>query len=234
MQEDEIIIIGEKVDLLGHKNRLYRTKIEDTHGNGFYLVGVPRFSGIPMPVHMDDKLHMVFYRESGRFVTEMKVVGFENRDEIRYTWLHQETEPVRDQRREVFRVPVIFDVMVFDYMEDMEKNIPMIGAAEEALFVEKVSSRDISVAGIAIVSKKEYEIGENRYIKMFLEWPQKGAAPFATCVTVRRIARWRDTGQSIVGMSYFGQTRLMGEHVSRYVLEEQRRQLKQKRLVESK
>ena len=234
MEESDNIVIGENVDLLGRQNRLYRTKIEDTQGNGFFLVGVPRFGGVPMPVHMDDKLYLVFYRESGRFVTEMKVVGFENRDEVRYTWLHQETEPVRDQRREVFRVPVLFDVMVYDYTEDLENNISVFGTADEALFVEKVSSRDISVAGIAIVTKREYEIGENRYLKLFLDWPQKGASPFLTCCTVRRIARWRDTGQSIVGMSYFGLSRLMNEHISRYVLEEQRRQLKQKRLVESK
>jgi len=63
--------------------------------------------------------------------------------------------------------------------------------------------------------------------------PKGQPTTFYTCAKVRRIHPWREEGKNLVGFCYFGQTRKASEQISVYVLEEQRRQLKQKRLIEN-
>lgn len=232
MKREEDIIIGDKVDLLGHQNRLYRTMIEDITENRFLLVGVPRFGGVPMPIRLDENVFMVFYRESGRFITEMRVVRFENRGDVRYIWLYQKTEPVKNQRRDAFRVPIIIDVSVCEYIENMEDGLPVFGGFETVV-LEATTSRDISITGMSIVSSEKLELGDKRLLKMFLKWPSASSPPFHVCAVVKRCLPWRDSGKSILGLSFLGQTKDMTEYISKYVLEEQRRQLKQKRLIEN-
>ena len=263
MQNEELLVVGDKVDLLGDQNRLYRTMIEDVSENRVFLVGVPRHGGVPMPLHIDDTLYMIFYRESGRFVTEMQVVRFDKIGDVRYTWLYQLTEPVKNQRREAFRVPIIFDASICEYTEGLEEKLSPFGTPEKktppaesadesaasppesvapppesvAVVLDEVKSRDISLTGTALVTKNEYKVGEKYLLKLFINGPingpKAGAPPFHTCATVKRVLPWRETGKSVVGFNFFGQTKDMSEHISKFVLEEQRRQLKQKRLIEN-
>jgi c-di-GMP-binding flagellar brake protein YcgR len=97
--------------------------------------------------------------------------------------------------------------------------------------IETVSSRDISVTGIALVSENDYKVGENYLLKLYLNWPQEGSPPFYACAKIMRTLPWRDSGKSIIGLCYFGMTKDMNEFIAKYVLEEQRRQLKQRRLI---
>ncbi|MCL2226431.1 MAG: flagellar brake protein [Oscillospiraceae bacterium] len=236
MEKEELLVIGDKVDLLGHQNRLYRSMIEDVAESRFFLVGVPRFGGVPMPLHLDDSIFMVFYRESGRFITEMQVARFENRGDVRYIWLFQKTAPVKNQRREAFRVPTIVDVEVCQYVEGLESDLEGTLESEEfeLVILDRVTSRDISLTGMALISDvHEYEVGQKYLLRMYLGGVQKGEKSFHTCATVNRILPWRDSGKRLIGVKFHAQTKEMSEQVSRYVLEEQRRQLKQKRLIEN-
>jgi len=158
---EEIIVVGDKVDLLGHQNRLYRTMIEDIYEGEFFLVGVPRYAGIPMPIRDDDRMFMVFYRESGRYILEVQAVRFETRGEVSYIWLHKESEPVKDQRREAFRLPLMIDVNVHEYSENLENKLPVFGEGPVEKEKEAVVSRDISVTGISLVTKENYEQDQN-------------------------------------------------------------------------
>ena len=232
MQDESVISIGEKVDLVGHKNRLYRTKVEDIIETGLYLVGVPRYSGTPMPLHAGEDVYMIFYRETGRYITQMNTVGFEKRGEIRYAWLFQKTEPHKDQRREAFRVPVSLEVQVRKYNEDAESRIPLFGDMEDAELIEDVSSKDLSVVGISIITKKEYVPGERHLLNVLFAAPESGVTPFITCAVVARSVPYRESGKHLVGLSFFGHSKRMTEQISKFVLEEQRRQLRQRRLVE--
>jgi len=230
MQDEATIALGEKVDLVGHKNRLYRTKVEDIIENGLYLVGIPRFGGVPMPLHSGEDVYMVFYRETGRYISQMNTVGFEKREEVRYAWLFQKTEPYRDQRREAFRVPISLAVQVCEYNDDAESRIPLFGDIEVAELIEETSSKDLSVTGIGILAKEEYEPGDRRLLKVFLEGPDGAKTLFLTCATVVRSVPYLDSGKFQIGMTFFGHTKKMNDSITKYVLEEQRKQLRQRRL----
>jgi len=234
VRAEESIVLGDVVDLVGHRNRLYRAKIEDMLHNGLFLVGIPSFGGILMPLHANDDVFLVFYRETGRFVVQMSVVGFEKRGEIRYAWLYQKTEPYKDQRREAFRIPITLNVRVCEYLEETEAKLPEFGDIEDAIVLEDVSSRDISITGISILTKASYKSGERRLLKVYINGQSRDRAPFLTFATVARTTPWRESGKNSVGLSFFGHTRRMNEFISRYVLEEQRKQLRQRRLVEGK
>jgi len=230
---EDVIIIGDKVDLLGHHDRLYRTMIEDISDRKYFLVGVPRFGGVPMPIHNNEMMYMVFYRESGRYILEVQAVRFEDRNGVRYIWLLQKTEPHKDQRREAFRVPTLMEVKVFEYVEGMEFDMPTSGSDAGLELLDDAVIRDISVSGVALVTKHDYELEEKYLLKLALKWPRDRITKFVTCATVRRIGAWRDSDKNMVGFSFFGQSKHQSELISRFVLDEQLRQLKQKRLVEN-
>jgi len=232
MQDEALIVLGEKVDLVGHKNRLYRTKIEDMIENGLYLLGVPRYSGTPMPLHAGEDVYMIFYRETGRYITLMNIVGFEKRDDIRYVWLFLKTEPYKDQRREAFRVTTSSEIHVCKYNEDAESRIPLIGEMEITELVEKVNSKDMSVTGISFFTKREYEPGDRFLLKVYLDSANEGDKTlFLTCAVVARAVPYRESGKFLIGLSFFGHTKKMNEFVSKYMLDEQRKQLRQRRLT---
>jgi len=220
------------VDLVGHKNRLYRTKIEDMVRNGLYLIGVPRHGGKQMPLNAGDDVFMIFYRETGRFITLMNVVGLEKRGEIRYAWLFQKSEPYKDQRRDAFRVQIILDVSVYDYAQETGEEEPETRDVSEAAELENVSSRDISVSGISLITKNEHIVGGKRLLKVYVYGKNDDRPPFITLATVARCASWRGSGKNHIGLRFSGLTGSKSEFISKFVLEEQRRQLRKKRFVE--
>jgi len=232
MIDDEVISLGDMVDLTGQKNRMYRTKIEDVAPHGLFLIGVPRFGGAPMPLHVNDDVFLVYYRQTGRFIVRMNVVGFERRGYVRYAWLFQKTEPYRDQRREAFRVPVSLEISVCEYTEDTEAMVFESEKLEDVTVLENVSSRDMSVTGVSFLTKAEYIIGDRRLLKVDINGTNDDNTPFITLATVARSTPWRESGKNLVGLKFFGLTKNKSEFISKYVLEEQRKQLKQKRLLE--
>jgi len=261
MRDDSEIVVGEKVDLVKEKGRFYRTMIEDMYGGGSYLVGVPSIGGIPMLLHVDDEVFMVFYRESGRYIAPMRVAAFEKSGEIRYALLLQKSEPQRDQRRGAFRLPARMKVLVCEYEEGMEKRLaaaetskaseetaePDAGedgdgaapadAAEtddggntnviETVTLEAVASKDISLTGISISTKREYRPGEVYLLKLHLRDPLE-KKPFTVCARVTRAYPGHDRGTFHVGLRFIGLTRNMNEALSRYVYALQQKLLKQR------
>jgi c-di-GMP-binding flagellar brake protein YcgR len=239
MVAEEIITVGETVDLVAQKGRVYRTKIEDRLDNGPFLMGIPSRAGLPMLVHEDDEIFLVFYRESGRYITQMKVSAIEKRGLIRYMWLTQMTKPQKDQRREAYRVPIRFDVQIYEYSDAIEQSLMQKAEEAEAITLEAVSSKDLSVTGIALMTKKEYELESNYLLKMHIDGnpigEQKKASidkepPLHVTATVMRCIPWRDSKMFNVGMHFFGMTKLMSEQIAKYVLTEQQKQIKRRRL----
>jgi len=271
MKNDDVIKLGDMVDLAGHKNRMYRTKIEDMTPNGLFLVGVPRFSGAPMPIHVNEDIYLVYYRPNGRFIVRMNVVGFEKRGDIRYVWLYQKTEPYKDQRREAFRVPVRRAVSVCEHPREDGAAPPETGVAggigwtgetaetagaggpaetaktggpaetDETAgtaetgnreVLEEVSSSDLSVTGISFLTKREYTVGDKQLLMIYIHENRDENPPVTVSAIVARSTPMRESGRNLVGMKFSGLNKSQHEYISKFVLEEQRRQLKQKRLVE--
>jgi hypothetical protein len=238
---DEILVVGDKVDIIIPAGQVYRAMIEDRLDNGPFLLGVPSNKGVPMPVYQDDDVYLVFYRETGRYIAHMKVVALERRGTVRYMWLLQKTKAQKNQRRGAFRLPVSFNVQIFEYDEEAEHDI--IGTKDEevqAVAFEAVNSRDISVTGISMLTKKMYVLEERYVLSMFIDTAPvairarattDNQPPLQVTATVKRCTPWRTNNMFNTGMQFFGVTRSTNESIARYVLTEQQKQIKKRRLI---
>jgi len=237
---DEVIVIGDKVDMVTQKGAVYRTMIEDRLDNGPFLAGIPNRKGVHMDVYQGDDVYMVFYRESGRYIAQMKVVALENRGGIRYMWLIQKTMAQKNQRREAFRLPVSFEVQISEFREDFVQGLVVVTEEVNEEVMETVSSRDISVTGIALLTRRQYDLDACFLLSMHLgrsavhlrdpQGPDKAPA-LQISASVKRCIPWRTANTFNTGMHFFGMTESMSDGVARYVLAEQQRQIKRKRLL---
>ena len=235
--EDEIIVVGYKVELVAQMDKVYRTMIEDKIEHGLFLAGVPSRHGTNMQVEQDDDLYLVFYRETGRYIAQMKVIALEKRGEIRYMWLVQKTPVQKNQRREAFRLPVSCNVEIYEYVEDTEQKPANLEEEVKTIAFEAVSSRDISVTGIALLTKKEYDPEEKYTLNLYLGGESAGiiktgkTSPVQIAATVKRCIPWRTSNKNDTGMQFFGLTKDMSESIARFVLTEQQKQIKRRRLL---
>jgi len=237
---DEIIVVGDKVDMVTSKGAVYRTMIEDQLENGAFLAGIPNRKGAHMDVYSGDDLYMVFYRDSGRYIAQMKVISLDNRGGIRYMWLAQKTVAQKNQRREAFRLAVSFEVQIFEYVEDVEQGLEIITEEVNEPAIEVVSSRDISVTGVALITKKKYELDERFLLNMHLgrsavnirdPRAESRNPALQLTATVKRCIPWRTTNTFNTGMNFLGLTESMSDGIARYVLAEQQKQIKRRRLL---
>ncbi|MCL2627832.1 MAG: flagellar brake protein [Oscillospiraceae bacterium] len=236
---DEIIVVGDRVDIVAQAGLVYRAMIEDRIENGPFLIAIPSRKGVPMTVYQNDDIYLVFYRETGRYIAQMKVIALEKRGALRYMWLLQKTKAQKNQRRDAYRLPVSFNVRLFEYTEDMERGLSAAPDEEvKPIALETAGTRDISVTGIALLTKKEYILEERYILEMHMEAAPPGirpkeiidtAPPLQLTATVKRCIPWRTGKLFNTGMHFIGMTRDMSEGIAKYVLTEQQRQIKQRR-----
>jgi len=235
---DEVIVVGDKVDIVTQSGQVYRTMIEDRLDDGPFLAGVPNKKGVYMFVHQDDDIYLVFYRETGRYIAQMKVAALEKRGELRYMWLIQKTKAQKNQRREAYRLPVDFDVRIFDYHDDVSKGLIYVADEVDEGVLESVTSRDISVTGIALLTRKQYDQSSKYLLSLHMD---RNAASIRNkpsidrhpalhlTATVRRCVPWRTGNLFNTGMEFFGMTESMSDGIAKYVLSEQQKQIKKRR-----
>jgi len=237
--DDEIIVIGDKVDIVAQSGIVYRSMIEDRLNNGPFLVGVPNRKGIYMHVEDDDSIYLVFYRASGRYIAQMKVVATEKRGEIRYMWLMQVTRAQKNQRREAFRLAVEFIVQIFEFVENAEQGLRYVDNETGDALLETVTCRDISVTGIALLTKRQYEFDEKCLLSLHLDrtpasirnksLKDSSSPALHLTATVKRCIPWRTGNIFNTGMQFFGMTESMSDGIAKYVLNEQQKQIKRRR-----
>ena len=238
--EEEEILVGDRVDIVAPAGQVYRTMIEDRLDNGPFLVGIPSRKGVYMSVYDGDDIYLVFYRETGRYIAHMKVIALENRGSIRYMWLLQKTIAQKNQRREAFRLPVSFNVHIYDYAEEVEQSLIQNTDDFGTVATEAVNSKDISVTGISMITRREYALNEKYILRMNLDlmlveaWGIETAdmdPVISLTASVKRCVPWRANKTYNTGMQFLGLTKNMSEGLARYVLDEQQRQIKRRRLL---
>ena len=227
------LVVGDKVELIKEAGRFYKTMIEDDHGGGAYLVGVPSYGGIPMLLHINDEVLAVFYRESGRYVSPMRVLKLTKEGEVRYALLIQKSKPRRHQRREAFRLPVSLRAAICEYSEGIEEELLADAETPETAALEAALCLDISVTGISFTTKRQYAPGDCCLLRLYMGYRQNAMAPFDICAEVMRSSPGLKRGTYYTGFRFFGQSKRMNDHLSRYVFTEQQKQIKQRRHVES-
>lgn len=233
MRNDDLITIGDKVELVKAGGRTYKTMIEDFTGNGFFLAGVPSSGGMPMTLRPGEELTLNFSRESGKYSAGVSVVGFEKRGEVRYAWLMQRSRPRIHQRREAFRLPAEIKVLICGYEDEVEHKLRLNEDIDAAEILETVSSKDISVTGAALVVRRKYELAEKLLLKTYLSERQlKQPPPFIICAKVVRLVPELYRGRNCVGIQFFGQTKGMHEYLSKYMLNQQQKQIRQRKRFE--
>ena len=250
MRYDDVIVIGDKIEIIREQGQICKTMIEDLTGNGFFLAGMPTYGGMPVRLNTGDVLHVLFSRESGKFSVYMRLVGFEKREGIRYMWLLQATRPQLYQRRGAYRLPVNLKVQVFRHDDDdlsesqpqpQPQPQPRVGgdgvdppetAAPETAVLETAGSKDLSVSGISLVVKRKYELHDKITLKLFFSDKPSEHPPLTIRAEVVRLVPESYRGRHCVGTRFFGHTRNMHEYLSRYVLTQQQNQIRQRRLIE--
>lgn len=241
---ENILEIGDRVDIISKSGITYRTMIEDQHEKGPFLLGIPSSKGQNMPVEEGDDIYLVFYRESGRYIAQMKVVALERRGVVRYMWLLQKAVAKKNQRREAYRLPIMFDVEIRNHKEDEEKSI--VGGVifddddEEGNVYETAVSKDLSITGVALITRNVYVFDLKYDLSMFfdrtpssirLKSAPESAPPIEVTATVKRSVPWRDSKLFYTGMQFSGMTREFTESVTRFVLSEQQKQIRKNRLL---
>jgi len=232
MDEDDIIVLGDQVELALENNRIYKTKIEDMTDNGLYFAAVPSLGAKPAPLYIGDKISLGYYRSTGRFSATMEVVAFEKQNDITFVWLMQKTAPVRQQRRDAYRLRTSLEVQVFEYTEDLEKYLQLCGEMEGHTVLDNVTTRDVSVTGIALRTKRGYEPGEKYLLRMRFPEQPISAKSFLVCAEVVRSSPTREKGANYIGMRFIGVTNNMSDVLSKYVFTQQQILIKQKKLVD--
>ena len=236
--EEEDIIVGDKVDIVTQSGQVYRTMIEDHVNNGPFLASVPDKKGVYMLVDQGDDVYLVFYRESGRYIAQMKVVALEKHGEIRYMWLLQKTKAQKNQRRQAYRLLVDIDTKIFEYAQDLRKGLLQAMSDVENDALESVISRDISVTGIALLTRKKYELNDKYLLSLHMDTSDPGTRQASSTerspglhltASVKRCAPWRTGNIYNTGMEFFGMTEAMSDGIAKYVLFEQQKQIKRRR-----
>jgi len=232
MQNDLVLVIGDKVDITTDGRHFYKTSIGDIYNDGLVLIGPPIYRRTQMELHLADEIYLVFYRESGRYITQMRVVDFETKDEVRYALLEQLIIPERDQRREVYRLPVGVETLLCEYTDGIELTLGMRDDVPDANVLTEARTRDISVTGASLLTTRECYLGERYLLKMYLEGSRGKNAPFIICATVMRLETSLRAGMYEVGMRFIGITKSQNEYLSKYVLRQQQHMIVKRRLIE--
>jgi len=239
--EDEIIIVGDKIDIVTYQGIVYRSMIEDRLTGGQFLVGIPNRKGVFMNAVEGDDLYLVFYRESGRYIAQMRVIAFESRGNIRYMWLEQMTKAQKNQRRAAFRLPIEFEVKIFEIEDDNEKSQKNVPKTTQIRLLETVMSRDLSVTGVALLTKKQYELGEEFFLELHFDRTAVRVRTRSTqdrsenimkfTAAVKRCIPWRTTKTFNTGMHFLAMTESKSDDLAKFVLNEQQKQIKRRRML---
>jgi len=231
MQADDILMIGDKIELVKGDSRVYKTSIEDMTGNGLFLAIVPSYGGTHALLHVDDEITVSFFRATGRYMVKMQIAGFEKTGEIRYMWLLQKERPWQLQRRAAYRLSTAFKVQVCEYIEDAEEELPLFVADAGTHVLETAGSKDLSATGIALRVKWDYELGEKHLLKLFLDEQQEKRQSLDICAEVVRMIPELRKGVHSIGMQFFGQKRNMLDYLAKYVVAQQQKQIRQNRYL---
>ena len=225
----QLIEIGDRVDLYLGTGAIYRTILEDIADNGNLLVSVPIYKGMPVSFTKDQGLQMYFYRTNGRYRVNVKMVGYQQHGQLRLLELQALSAPQKQQRRDSYRINEKLKVvlryvdnnLVFDKLNRPEND------------QEVVASLNISASGIAIKTKKVYNVGDKVFMRIYLKWPHAEAEPLEIIGEIRQVDKIYPLRKTYsIGIMFLYTSKDVYSHLSKYVMAQEQKRLKQKRLAE--
>ena len=225
--------VGDKIDITVDGNIFYKSVIGHIADTGRVLVNTPIYKREPVQYNVYDKVYFVYYRESGRYFVQAQVAGFQTINGVRFIVLEPMIEPIKEQRRESYRLATRIDAELYEYTEDAELYLEINDEVTAELITE-VKVRDLSITGAALISKFQCELKEKYLLKLVLDdrGNRSKAAPFWICGTVVRSELTNDNKTYDIGIRFFGMTSNKNDFLSKYIMTQQQKRLAQKRLVE--
>ncbi len=224
----QLINIGDRVDMYLGSGPTYRTKLEDIAENGNLLVSIPIYKGLPVTFSKDQGMQMYFYRTNGRYRVNVKIVGYQQHGQLRFLELKALSEPQKQQRRDSFRIEADLKV-VLRYVDNDLAFDRLIRQEDE----EVVSSINISATGIAIKTKKVYNVGDKVFMRIYLNWPEKAVEPLEIIGEVRQVEMIYPLQKIYcIGIMFLYTSKDVYSHLSKFIMAQEQKQLKLKRLVE--
>ena len=231
-QKETTLLIGDKVDITNDGRHFYKTMIGDIYDNGHILIGVPIYRGTAMRLELHEIIYLVFYRESGRYITQMNVLGFDIKDSVRYAVLEQLTPPEKNQRREFYRLPDRADILLCEYTDGVELTLALKDDIREAVKLADAVANDISVTGVSLSVKRECRLGERYLLKIYLSGTKSKSPPFLICAEVKRSSYSFEDYTYNVGLRFFGLPKSKREFLNKYILSQQQKKIVQRKLAD--
>lgn len=228
--KNDVVKIGEQVDLYLGKGPYYRTVVDDIRGGDILMVSIPTFRGISVILRLDQELRLFFYRDNGRYSILVRVLDLQLTEPVRMAKLKVLSDPERQQRRESFRVSTMISTILRPVVFGPypPKGQPL--AQDE---IEQGPAFNISATGIAVRVTGEYSVGERIFLRIYLAWPKPDSEPLDILGEVRQIHRVEsDRNLFQLGIMFIDVSEELSSHIAKFVLMEEQRRTKQSRLIE--
>ena len=220
MQDHRKITIGDEIELHMDDGTIRRTLISEVSDDGLFLVALPDSDDKPLLLNANDELMITYYRVTGMYMIRMSVLSVLCNGGCKQAWLKPLAQIEKIQRREHFRVSAKLKASMC--------HLPQPESSEPE-FIETVETADISVSGVAILSKRAYRIGERYIIKLNL---YGSVRPLIIETEIRRTQPWRESDYHIIGMRFLDVTDSMNDALGRFVTTRQNSIIANRRLVE--
>jgi c-di-GMP-binding flagellar brake protein YcgR len=241
------LLIGDKVDIHFENSPFYRTYVEDVESDGAILrVSAPMEKERIVPIPSSQEVTLYFYRENGKFNITTRVKEFRKYQSGVSVMLEVLSEPRKEQQREFYRLPVMLTAEARYLPDELMRSMPnalaklydindyddaVLAMFSASQYEPNVSVRDISISGLSIRCSRRYKPGDHVAVKIYLRWPRGTNMPLLAVTEVRRVQFHADTKKYFVGLEFFGAFS-QRELITKYIYEQQRLRIQQKRLVE--
>lgn len=120
MRFEEIVKIGEIMEL-NINDLCLRTKLQEMQEQGRFTVFHPTLKGVTVPLAEGDVLNIRFYRNTGIFEFDAKVLSWFVEGKLKLCMLEAITEVIKSQRRKSYRLPIVLKVLLWRADDTSEK-----------------------------------------------------------------------------------------------------------------
>ena len=220
---------GEKIDLYMGKGPYYRTIVDELPDDKTIIVLLPTYKGIPIILSQNQEIKMYFYRTNGRYMQNVKVLGFTLEGNVRLVRLMELGPAEKQQRRDTFRVTTMLRAILRPYEFG---EFPSRVTVNEESIMEEVPTFNISATGVAVRTSNEYRVGDKIFIRVFLTWPQKSTEQIDVMGEVRQVVSVeQEMRVKQLGMMFLDISEETSGRIEKFVFVEQQRKAKQKKFT---
>ena len=232
MQDDIILFDGDKLDISINDKKIYKTMVREAINSKLFVVVTPTLGGMPLLIHEGEAVNVAAYRERGKYEFLARARSVLKDGDLRLVLLERISLMSKKQRREYYRLPVRLKVLVCGYEESVEEDLPSHIDDAQVIALENIETKDISVTGLSIETKRKYNVGEKFLLSIHLGQDSKRVRPFYICAEVVRTEKLPYSGMDMVGFRFYYQSQDMSSRLTKFVISEQQKLIMKRRLIE--